>query len=84
MKIELGQEDASDLSTEDFAALHALIEGFQQERGLLFGYTVLAFDKTGIKTIGNMPPEAQQEMFAFVANQLATDGPDSMETIHSH
>lgn len=81
MKINLTQDDADELLSEHLAALGGLVEGFMRDTGLRFGYTLLTFDRNGIKTMGNMPPEAQGEMFTFVALQMTGDGPDSVGKI---
>lgn len=81
MKTEFSQDDADLLTSDHCAALGELVESFMRETGLRFGYTLLTFDRSGIKTMGNMPMHAQLEMFAFVAGQLANDGPQDVETI---
>jgi len=79
MKIEMSQDDADMLESEHLAAIGGLVEGFMRDTGLRFGYTVLVFDKVGIRTLGNMPPEAQEELFAFVAMKLTGEGPEDAQ-----
>lgn len=81
MKIELSQDDADELLPEHVEALGVMVESFMRETGLRFGYTLLTFDKNGIKTMGNMPQHAQQEMFTFIALQMNGDGPDEAHEV---
>lgn len=80
-KLEMSQEEADELTNEDAAAIGSLVEGFMVKTGLKFGYTLLTFDRNGIKTMGNMPVDAQHELFTFLAGQMDTVGPDSMVKI---
>jgi hypothetical protein len=81
MQAELGQEDADELSHEHIARLGGLIEAFMQGTGLRFGYTLLTLDRNGIKTSGNMPPDAQAELFTVVALRMHSEGPDAVAMV---
>lgn len=81
MKVELTQLDADELSSDNLATLGGLIEGFMQRTGLRFGYTLLTFDRLGVKTSGNMPPDSQREVFTMVALTLNSSGPVSVESM---
>lgn len=81
MKTEFGQDDADALQPEHLAAIGGLVEAFMRETGLRFGYTVLVMDKVGIRTMGNMPQDAQTELFTFVAMRLTGEGPTDAEQV---
>lgn len=78
MKTILTQEDADALDEAQIATVAGLFEGFMRESGLRFGYTILITDKNGIRTFGNMPPESQEELFAFVSGKLSGEGADAV------
>lgn len=78
---EYTQDEADALMPEHIAALGNVLEGFMRETGLRFGYTLVTFDRLGIKTMGNMPPEAQAEMFTVIALKLADEGPEEVTVV---
>lgn len=52
---------------------------YLQANGLHVGLTMVVIDRGGIRTVGNLPPEAQGATFSILAERFSN--PDSQEWI---
>jgi hypothetical protein len=74
MRLEM--QDMTELTPEQVGDLMAAIVAHLTRESLRVGVTLLILDGKGVKTLGNMPPEAQKEAMRLVVDRMETIGAD--------
>lgn len=70
----VSQQECNEMSAEQISKLAASIIEFIQTEQLQVGITLLIADRDGYKSVGNMPPDAQAEMYTVLHSRLDKDG----------
>lgn len=83
MVTEMRQEEVDDMNTEQSSRLAAAVVEFLAREKLNVGICVVVMDRSGYKTVGNVPPEAQAEAWVVLHENTKPGGkgPDAMRVL---